>query len=67
MSILEQITLGQAPNLVPFSVEQYHHMIAQGILREGDSIELINGLSRTFCRCDHGHPCIGPWREQGIH
>ena len=43
-SILQQITLGQAPSLVSLSVKQYHEMIAQGILHEGAAIELIDGL-----------------------
>jgi Uma2 family endonuclease len=44
VTILEQIVAGQAPGIVPLSVDQYHKMIANGILREGDSIELIDGM-----------------------
>jgi len=32
------------PMVVGLTVEQYHQMIAQGILREGEPIELLNGL-----------------------
>jgi Uma2 family endonuclease len=54
MNILEQIAAGQAPSVVPLSVEQYHQMISQGILREGDSIELIDGILVRKDRADPG-------------
>jgi Uma2 family endonuclease len=44
MDILEQMAIGKAPYSVPLTVDQYHEMIATGILREGDSIELIDGI-----------------------
>lgn len=54
MSILEQIVAGEAPGIVPLSVDQYHQMIANGILREGDSIELIDGVLVRKDRADRG-------------
>lgn len=43
-TLLDQLAAGQAPSLVPLNVEQYHRMIAEGILSEGAAIELIDGL-----------------------
>jgi Uma2 family endonuclease len=54
MNILEQIVAGEGPNVVPLSVEQYHKMISNGILREGDSIELIDGILVRKDRADQG-------------
>src|ERR1700730_13905121 len=54
MTIVEQMESGQAPNVVPLTVDQYHRMIAQGILREGDSIELIDGILVRKDRADKG-------------
>jgi len=54
MSILEQMVAGQAPGIVPLTVDQYHQMIANGILREGDPIELIDGILVRKDRGDKG-------------
>jgi Uma2 family endonuclease len=54
MNILEQIVAGEGPSVVPLSVEQYHKMISNGILREGDSIELIDGILVRKDRADQG-------------
>ena len=43
-ALIEQIASGEAPSLVPLSVEQYHVMLEKGILRDGDAIELVQGL-----------------------
>ncbi len=44
IGLIEQLAAGQAPNLVPLTVEQFHRMIELGILEEGDPIELVEGL-----------------------
>ncbi len=54
MNILEQIVAGERPSVVPLSTEQYHKMISNGILREGDSIELIDGILVRKDRADQG-------------
>jgi Uma2 family endonuclease len=54
MNILEQIVAGQTAGIVPLSVDQYHQMISNGILREGDSIELIDGVLVRKDRADKG-------------
>ena len=42
--ILEQIVAGEAPPLVPLTVEQYHRLTETGVLPEGSPIELIDGF-----------------------
>jgi len=68
MSILDQLTSGRAPAIVPLTVDQYHRMIAQGILREGDAIELIDGLLVRKDRADQGGDPMshGPRHASGV-
>ena len=54
MSILNQIVAGDAPNIVPLTTDQYHQMLATGILRDGESIELIDGILVRKDRADKG-------------
>lgn len=42
--LLEEIVAGRAPSLTRLSAEQYHQMIAAGILPEASRFELIDGL-----------------------
>ena len=54
MLLDEQMNTGKPAMIEPLSVEQYHQMIATGILREGDSIELIDGILIRKDRADTG-------------
>ncbi len=42
--VLEEVVAGRAPDVLPLTVDQYHRMIEQGILREGEPTELIDGI-----------------------
>jgi Uma2 family endonuclease len=44
IGLVEQVVSGEAPPLVPLTVEQYHIMLERGILQDGDPIELVEGL-----------------------
>jgi Uma2 family endonuclease len=44
VTFLEQLAAGEAPPLVPFTVDQYHQMIRAGIIPEGAPIELLDGV-----------------------
>lgn len=68
MTIIEQMAAGQAPKIVPLSVEQYHGMLANGILREGDAIELIDGVLVRKDRADRGGDPMshGPRHALGV-
>ncbi len=52
--LLEQVVAGRAPEVVPLTVEQYHRMLAEGILREGEPTELIDGILVRKDRSDRG-------------
>ena len=43
-TFLEEAAGGEAPPLVRITIERYHQMIDNGILCDGDPIELIDGL-----------------------
>jgi hypothetical protein len=68
MSILDRLRPGDAPMIVPLSAVQYHQMIAQGILREGEAIELIDGLLIRKDRADRGGDPMshGPRHAAGV-
>lgn len=51
MTLLTELLPGAA--LAPLSVDQYHAMIRNGILNEGESLELIDGLLVRKDRRDH--------------
>jgi len=61
--LLQELASGQAPTLVPLSVEQYHEMLRRGIIVEGAPIELIDGLLVRKDRSTRGgNPmAVGPW------
>jgi hypothetical protein len=42
--LIEQVAKGEAPRLVSLTVDQYHVMLENGILGDGDPIELVEGL-----------------------
>jgi Uma2 family endonuclease len=54
VSLLQQVVAGRAPEVLPLTVEQYHRMIALGILREGEPTELIDGVLVRKDRSDRG-------------
>lgn len=43
-ALIEQVASGEAPSLVSLTVDQYHVMLENGILHDGDPIELVEGL-----------------------
>ncbi len=43
-TLMDEVRSGTALPLVPISLDQYQHMIDAGILQDGDSIELLDGL-----------------------
>lgn len=42
--LLNEVVAGQAPELMTFSVEQYHRLTETGVLLEGSPVELIDGV-----------------------
>jgi hypothetical protein len=54
--LVEQVVAGEAPPLVPLTVEQYHTMLERGILNDGDPVELVEGLLVRKDRSAQGGP-----------
>lgn len=54
--LIEQIVSGDAPALVPLTVEQYHRLRDDGFLVDGDPIELVAGLLVRKNRAASGEP-----------
>jgi len=63
VTLIDDVAAGRAPGLVPLSVEQFHRMIETGILREGEPVELIEGM---LVRKDRG-PAGGDEMVHGPH
>lgn len=53
-SVLEQVAATRVPMIQQLSVPQFHRMLELGILREGEPIELIDGLLIRQDRSDVG-------------
>ena len=68
LSVLQQVVATHAPRIQRFNVRQLHRMLQQGILREGEPIELIDGLLVHKDRSDQGgNPMThGPRHALGI-
>ena len=64
--ILEKIVAGEDLGLAPLTVEQYHQMIASGILADGPKVELLDGFLVLKDRRDReGKPMnVGPRHVQ---
>ena len=43
-SILDEVVAGRAPRPLTFTVGQFHQLLALGFLRDGDPVELIDGV-----------------------
>ncbi|HEX5269581.1 MAG TPA: Uma2 family endonuclease [Gemmataceae bacterium] len=52
--VLGEVVAGRAPDVLSLTVDQYHRMIEQGILREGAPTELIDGILVRKDRSDQG-------------
>lgn len=44
ITLFHEIAAGEAPGPVVFTVEQYHRMLDEGIVSDGDAVELIEGV-----------------------
>jgi Uma2 family endonuclease len=65
-SILDEVVAGRAPMPMTFSVAQYHHMLAKGILRDGEPVELIDGVLMPKNRAAAGENTIGHGKRHAV-
>lgn len=68
VSVLEQVVAAHVPMVQRLNVPQFHQMLEQGILREGEPVELIDGLLLRKDRSDRGGDPMahGPWHAYAI-
>ena len=59
ITLLDELSGGTAPPLVPITVDQFQQMIHNGIFQNGDPIELIDGLLVRKDRSARGENLIG--------
>ena len=59
VTLLDELSSGTAPPLVPITVDQFHRMIHNGIFQDGDPIELIDGLWVRKDRSARGETLMG--------
>jgi Uma2 family endonuclease len=59
LAVLTEIVAGRAPAPVTFTVEEYHRMLAGGILADGQPVELIDGVVMRKDRAAAGEGPMG--------
>jgi Uma2 family endonuclease len=59
VTLFDEVRSGTAPPLMPITVNQFQQMIHNGILRDGDPIELIDGLLVRKDRSARGENLMG--------
>lgn len=66
-SLFQELSGGKAPSVWPLTVDQLDRMIEAGILREGDPVELIDGvLVRKDCAAPGGNPMVHSPRHASV-
>jgi Uma2 family endonuclease len=66
MAVLEDIVAGRAPGPISFTVEQFHKMLADGIVREGQPVELIDGMVMQKNRAAVGEAAMVHGRRHAV-
>lgn len=77
VSLLEENGGRRRPAIVPLTVEQFHRMMETGVLREGEPIELVDGILVYRDRGDsqggkmhgpiHAHIAGCKWSQSASH
>ncbi|HUY31340.1 MAG TPA: Uma2 family endonuclease [Pirellulales bacterium] len=65
-SILDEVVAGRAPVPMTFSVAQFHHMLATGVLRDGQPVELIEGVVMPKNRAAMGENVMGHGKRHAV-
>jgi hypothetical protein len=67
--LIDQVASGEAPPLVPITVEQLHRMLEEGIIRDGDPVELLEGLlvRKNRAAAGEGEMTHGARRVRAAH
>lgn len=59
VTLIDEVRSGTAPPLMPITVNQFQQMIHNGIVRDGEPIELIDGLLVRKDRSARGEDLMG--------
>ncbi|HEX5442846.1 MAG TPA: Uma2 family endonuclease [Pirellulales bacterium] len=65
-TIFHDIATGQAPGPVMFTVEQFHKMLDEGIVADGDAVELIEGVVMPKDRGAQGDPAMAHSKRHAV-
>jgi len=65
-SILDEVVAGRAPRPLTFTVEQFHQLLAIGFLRDGDPVELIDGVLMRKNRAAVGENAMTHGRRHAV-
>jgi hypothetical protein len=65
-SILDEVVAGRAPVPMTFTVAQFHHMLATGVLRDGQPVELIDGVVMPKNRAAAGENVMSHGKRHAV-
>lgn len=65
-TIFHDIATGQAPGPIIFTVEQFHRMLDEGIVADGDAVELIEGVVMPKDRGAQGDPTMAHSKRHAV-
>lgn len=65
-TIFHEIAAGQAPGPVTFTVEQFHKMLDEGIVADGDAVELIEGVVMPKDRGGQGDAAMAHSKRHAV-
>lgn len=65
-TIFHDIAAGQAPGPVIFTVEQFHRRLDEGIVADGDAVELIEGVVMPKDRGAQGDPTMAHSKRHAV-
>lgn len=66
MAILNDVVAGRAPAPVVLTVEQFHRMLADGIVADGEPVELIDGVVLRKNRAARGENLMLHGKRHGV-
>lgn len=65
-TLFHEIAAGQAPGPVIFTVEQFHKMLDEGIVADGDAVELIEGVVMAKDRGGQGDAALAHSKRHAV-
>lgn len=66
LAVLQDILSGRAPAALGFTVDEFHRMLADGILADGAPVELIDGVILHKDRSARGEQSLGHGKRHAV-